>query len=460
MNLTIQSLAEICGTHVLTEKWLIAPSLRAGYQWLDSVARTGQPVVNAHVQTVGGLAIKLSKPRLRNKGLSRLTSQGAIILVDQILNRLVEQAPGYFTGSKPSLSLSQRIFYSIRDLRLAGLDESAVDPSLFEAMAKGQEIIRILESYAKELRDLKLADYADEIDLARESLADSPSALDGDVLVILPEDIDASITLKEKQLLESIPIQKKVALPVDSPESITQDRPLDNSRLLRWIREPSKAPNAGPDDGTVSIFSAVGEVNEVREVFRRCLAQKVPLDEVELLYTDRNAYVPLIYELAARLKHEFSSGEGTIATFEEGIPATYSRPGKALTAWTSWIREGFIQSTFVKILEEDVLVLPGEPTDVQRMLMVRLLRSAQIGLGEDRYLPPLESLVRRCDAKLKASEKSPDDDNGNSARERAMLENKACAAHSLKDIVKVLLALTVPQTLPSPVKTPSAVADA
>jgi len=295
--------------------------------------------------------------------------------------------------------------------------------------------------------------------MARESLTDFPGPLDRDILVIIPEDTYMGLALKERQFLESIPTDKKVALRVDSPQSLPNDRPIDSARLLRWIRDPSKAPEAMPDDRTVSVFNAVGEVNEVREVFRRCLAERISLDEVELLYTDRNAYVPIIYEIAARLSHEFASGEGLIATFDDGIPASYSRPGKALTAWTSWIMGGFLQSTFVKILEEDLLVLPGDPTDIQRLSMVRLLRSVKIGSGAERYAGPLERLATLYDRKLKAFEESPDDDNVNSD-DRATLESKVHAAHCLKDVVRKILAPVVPQTIPSPVNAPSAAADA
>ena len=70
--------------------------------------------------------------------------------------------------------------------------------------------------------------------------------------------------------------------------------------LLRWLLSPADAPPP-KSDGSAHIFRAIGEVNEIRGVLRRCLAENIPLDQVELLCTDKETYIPLIYEMFARL---------------------------------------------------------------------------------------------------------------------------------------------------------------
>ena len=64
VNTLIEHLAGACSKHRVQEKWLIAPSLRVGHQWLDQVVRAGTPIVNAHVLTVQSLAIQVIGPRL------------------------------------------------------------------------------------------------------------------------------------------------------------------------------------------------------------------------------------------------------------------------------------------------------------------------------------------------------------------------------------------------------------
>ena len=56
----IQELARVCREHLLEEKWLIAPSRRVGYQWLEAVTRAGQAAVNVHVKTLRRLADRKS----------------------------------------------------------------------------------------------------------------------------------------------------------------------------------------------------------------------------------------------------------------------------------------------------------------------------------------------------------------------------------------------------------------
>ena len=59
-NKFIQNLAASCSEHLLAEKWLIAPNRRVGNQWVEQVARMGQPAVNLRVTTFRSLVLELS----------------------------------------------------------------------------------------------------------------------------------------------------------------------------------------------------------------------------------------------------------------------------------------------------------------------------------------------------------------------------------------------------------------
>ena len=71
-NVLVRELSKVCREHLLEEKWLLAPSLRAGHEWLAAVAQAGQPVVNAHVQTVVKVALGLAAPLVADKRLERI----------------------------------------------------------------------------------------------------------------------------------------------------------------------------------------------------------------------------------------------------------------------------------------------------------------------------------------------------------------------------------------------------
>ena len=180
-----------------------------------------------------------------------------------------------------------------------------------------------------------------------------------------------------------------------------QTRTLD---LLRWLPHPDLAPTKD-SDGTVEIFRAVGEVNEVREVLRRLLARETKLDEAELLYTDAETYVPLIFEtIAAQTACDSVADEAFPATFADGIPTTYSRPGRLLSAWVAWITEDYPQTRLVRMIGEGLLTVPGEEQGFSFARLASVLRGVGIGLRRDRYLPKFDEEIE--DLK-KASQRFP-----------------------------------------------------
>ena len=95
------------------------------------------------------------------------------------------------------------------------------------------------------------------------------------------------------------------------------------------------------------------------EALRICIAKGYNLDQVELIYTDTDAYVPCIYETFLRTQFDNQSDEFDIpVTFADGIPTRYSRPGRALMAWLEWIRNGYPQTVLVQMIHDGLLELP------------------------------------------------------------------------------------------------------
>ena len=162
--------------------------------------------------------------------------------------------------------------------------------------------------------------------LAIQRLTSNDGRLPGNVLVLVPEDID--IFGLERRLVDALPTPQRIWLAVDQPAPgrMSDDDSLTDSRLLRWLPTPGLAPPPR-SDGSAVIFRAIGEVNEIRGVLRRCMAANIPLDQVEILCTDVERYIPLIYETFARLLPESESLDKIPVTFQEGIPARRFRPG-------------------------------------------------------------------------------------------------------------------------------------
>src|SRR5262245_60364657 len=90
-NRLTEALAQVCREHLLAEKWIIAPSLRVGYQWLDAVAFGGQPVLNIRVNTLRGLSLDLAAPVLAERHLAPASARCGAMIIEKIIGQLRHQ---------------------------------------------------------------------------------------------------------------------------------------------------------------------------------------------------------------------------------------------------------------------------------------------------------------------------------------------------------------------------------
>jgi len=450
MNTLGTTLAHIVRDHLLCPKWLIAPSLRVGHQWTDAVVRGGQPAVNVRVNTVKGFALDLAAPEMAVKGAKLIAADGAAILVDAIASRLLQGKSAYLSNLQPSAGLSQTMLSAIETMRLAGIDARMLRPDAFEVAAKAKDIGRLLQEYLKQLDALGLMDYAAVLRMAKNRLKTDPSALAADSLVLVPDDLE--LTALERDLLDALPKEKVRALEVDQSMTVPEGgkKTLPDSMLLRWLPSPAEAP-APKNDGTAEIFRAIGEVNEVREVLRRCLESGESLDNVEVLHTDTETYVPLVYELAWCLQPETEGATGELPiTFAEGVPVRYSRPGRALMAWLTWVADGFPQATLVRMVQDGLLKIPGHDREEFSFSSLAVtLRSIGIGLGRDRYLPKLADQIAGCERQLANPAEFADEDGVVDADRQAMAQRRLESLRLLDGLLRGLLAVT-PQPGPAP----------
>jgi ATP-dependent helicase/nuclease subunit B len=441
----------------LVGKLLIASSLRVGHQWLEAMVRDGQPAVNVRINTVKGLALDLAAPEMAAKGASLIPAEGSAILVDSIASRLLRGESGYLSGLQPSASLSQTVLSAIEAVRLAGMEAKMLRPGAFEVAAKAKDVGRLLQKYLGQLDALGLVDYAAVLRMARHRLKADPSALGDEVLILVPEDLE--LTALERELLESLPKEKLLVIGVDQPLTVREDasrphpRPLSqgergvvtDAMLLRWLPSPGESPEP-KNDGTANIFRAIGEVNEIREVFRRCLEAGRPLDEVEVLHTDTETFVPLFYELGWRLQPESEDTDrGLPITFAEGIPVRYSRPGRALMAWLAWAADDFPQATMVRMVQDGLLNIPEHDREqVSFSSLAVVLRSVGIGLERGRYSSRLAEEIGGCEHKLASPGESTDDDGRIDTDKQAAVKRRLESLRLLDGLLRGVLAITPP----------------
>lgn len=407
MNRLLEEIAQVCRHHLLDEKWLLAPSLRVGHQWLTSMARRGIPTVNVHIKTLRTVALDLAAPEMATKGLAFASDSLASLLLASVWDKIERQPKSYLLATPATTTLIDAAYATIQDIRLAGLNASDLLAEAFEVPAKAQDLCDILQAYKRILKEEHQVDYADVLAMAIEALR-LPEAQPA-ALLLVPAGLRPYAL--EQSMLETWPADRLIRLPVDGTDGRAADSGLTDAGRLAWLLAPGDAPPP-VQDGTACLFHAVGEANEVREVLRRCLEQGLPLDDVELLYTLADPYLGLIYETCQCLRSGSEATEhGLPVTLVEGVPVYYSRPGRALAAWLSWIEQDFPQDILVRMLQDDLLRLDAkEEEHLWGSRAASLLRSIPIGFGRDRYIHRIDEEIEALGYQLKNATPTDDED--------------------------------------------------
>ena len=446
-NMFIQNLAAICREHLLTEKWLLAPNRRVGNQLVEQVARTGQPAVNLRVTTFRSLVLELSGADAGKL----LSGRGAEILVSRVLHELRTQSPRYFTTLEPFPALVSALTRSMEELRSAGVNpENLLEGARGRGGEGGErqnlkmdELADLLRGYEEGLTAGGYVDHGGLLTDVAGKITSGAVTWPADRMLFVPD--DTGLGRPEERVLDLLPaVTVEGLLPVCPPDKA----PLTDLDRIAWLGSPADAPPPY-NDGSLQILGASGEVNEVRAALRRCLAQGWPFDQLEILYTDRDTYLPLIFETLARYSGlETGDLDALPASFSEGIPVRYSRPGRALIAWALWILEGFPTAALAGMVREGLLSMDGGGSLAERGTAADILRQTAPGTTHD-----LGRLIDALSTRRREAEKaSPDrQENGDEASDRKP------DASSIASLEKVLQ--TLDRSIPDPKDSLSTVLD-
>jgi ATP-dependent helicase/nuclease subunit B len=400
-------LASLCKQKPFAEKWLIAPTMRVGYQWVDQVAMTGQPVLNVRVKTLSNMILELMSETLHGMDVRLLLPLDGIVILSRLWGDEKEEN-GYLRSLEPSMALFQKLYAAIVAIRMAGLDAAQVDVAHFESERKGREIVSIVTSFLEAAEENQLIDYAGVVRLANQCLDKGETLIPDQVEILIPDYLRCKGV--EQQFLARI--RKHYAdISVDTPYPSQRDSIESDLDLLQWLPMPQEAP-ASMRDKTANIFHAVGEINEVREVFRRCLAKGYALDEVEIVCSDGDTYIPLMYELSKLYTFENSPAKaGLPVTYADGIPARYSRPGRALLAWLDWVGGGYVQAALTRMIQDGLVqVRSAEAEGLNETRLAVLFRTVKIGLGRERYVTKLDESIAALQSKLETARMATGDE--------------------------------------------------
>jgi hypothetical protein len=433
----LEALSEICERYPREEKMLITPDYSIGQQVLQALAKSGTPWMNFRMTAASAIAQDVAEEKLVAGNLKRVTGPGILAIIDDIFNSLSDTGKlKYFERHQTNTGLNHALTSVIMELRTKGISSSDINEKHLTSGNKGHDLKLILSGYEDFLKKNKLIDKAGLTMLALECLKKKRSSADGKYIILSRYYMSGL----EREFLERFAgdslmvIEDGRVFGLKGPRGVWAKEPdpgkitcLTDAERLSWLYAPREAP-APFDDGSIEMFSAIGFRNEIREIFRRIVKDRVSADQVEIVYTDPGVYVREIFSLCEKLNIP--------VTFSEGVPVYTRSPFRAITGFLAWIKHDFMEIYLRRMLEGEDIRLDAVPApDIDGPTLAHLLGISGVGWGRDRYSRVLE---KKADKSLKKAEKPLND-------EEAELKDKYIAdannARALKSLCEGLLQL-------------------
>lgn len=436
MDAFVLQLAELCRTHSTRNKWVSVPSFSVGRTLGERLVLEGTNWANLRFVTPISLALQMAAPSLVESGSNPCPDETGPALVMRLLLDLPSSTPQYFRPLADQPKMSEALWSSLKELRMAGIRSADLSGDQFVDAGKAAELKSLLHSYENYMATNHLADYALVFETAIQCRRWCPVS-DADVWLEFP--VSAQPVLV-RRFLDSLP-GSRIDTAVLDLSGIEPPRRMKEygARVCRVPLDPKSnsdrlsflmCPGGGPPperDCSVQMFRAGGMEAEIEEVFRRIVHRGMPLDSVEVVCAS-SEYGPLVWEKSQRL--------GWGVTVEAGIPPVFTRPGRALLAFCEWIENGFPASGLRRLLQSgDIAPELGDSSSAGQAART-LLRSCATW-GRRTYKSSLAALALQYRTKEADEDFEPED------RQRA--GRNARRAEVLQEWIEAVLA-TLPES--------------
>lgn len=401
MDPFFDQLKTLCRTFPTRSKWVFVPTHAVGRTLGDRLVLEGTDWANLRFVTPLDIALPMSAPFLVERGIDPSEDELGPALMMRLLLALPGEG-GYFRPLAGHPTLAQALWTTLRELRMAGLDHDALISTAFASPAKHAELVALLRAYERFLSDQKRADMATVYQEAVRHQDWCPIQSQ-DCWTELP---DANWNPLQRRLFDSLPGERlqprAFGLPgIDIPRRLKPRPALRVSpdfvtNALAFLMTP---PSSAPTEPCIQLFHAGGREAEIEEVLRRILATEAPLDQVEIACAS-DAQIALVWEKA--LRHDWP------VTLGAGIPATFTRPGRALIGLCDWIETEFAAGHFRRLLQSgDISVEEQEGFTAGQA--ARVLARAEAGWGRATYALAFTRLVKGYEARAAEADVSEDD---------------------------------------------------
>ena len=400
-NCLISELKKISGKYKLDEKILITPDFNMGRQILQNLTRSGPGWINFKTATVQSLASEIASEKLLGAGIKKISSLEQNFIIDGIFTKLAEgKNLKYFEKHTINTGIISTITDIIIELKMSGLSPEDLKDKVFISPKKAEDLRLIFLKYQDFLSKKNAADTADIIEMACKILKDSGKEKSSIKYIVLSRYPNTLLEVKFLKIISAgslTVLSEEEVYGLDIPRNRLEaegstDRldPASNLERSRWLFDIDSAPPAVNDD-TIDLFSGADYREEIYRLFGRITAGKIPLDRVEIIYTNSDPYLVSLYNICTKL--------GLPATFSEGLPGDTSRPAAALKGFLQWISDDYGESHLRKLLRYSLL----KTASGRGAQLAHALRTSKIGWGRDRYSLILDKEIAFLKDKVKDS---------------------------------------------------------
>jgi len=415
MDVFVEQLKALCKEHPTRSKWVVVPGHHVGRTIGDRLVLEGTEWANLRFVTPHGLALRMGAPYLVERGIDPSEDQLGPALIMRLLLGLPETHT-YFRPLAHEPRMAMALWSTIREMRAAGLRATDLKADAFESAEKHAELQALLDAYERHLADHKLGDQATVFEEALQHPEWCPVKPE-DAVTILPGVLWSPL---QRRLLDGLPGESRACSALGTVHSAPAPEHL----------------STGAPSTPAAFFAAGGEESEVEEVMRRILASGRKLDEVEVACAS-DGYATLLWEKACRYEWPV-----TLAT---GLPATLTRPGRALLGLIEWVEDNFaagklrrlFQSGDVRMEKTSGVFFAGDEAkktpdvfSISPARSAKLLVKAQAAWGRATYGLSLQRLAKS--SRARATEDISDD-------ERVYQERNAQEAEALAEWIDALI---------------------
>jgi ATP-dependent helicase/nuclease subunit B len=401
----VDQLKGLCAAYRTRAKWVFVPTHAIGRTLGERLVLEGTDWANLRFVTPLDVAVSMGAPFLVERGIHPSEEGlGSALMMRLMLDLPLER--GYFRPLADHPTMAQALWATVYDLRMAGIRPGAVKPEVFSSPEKHAELVALLSAYEHFLNQQKRGDVAAVYEEAlkhqdwcpiqsQDCWTELPDTNWSPLQGLLIDSTRGERIHPRAFELSGVRVPRRLVL--RSTERFAADVATNQ---LAFLMSPGSAPAQTSSRAKIALFHAGGHEAEIDEVFRRILATGASLDQVEIACAS-DAHMALIWEKA--LRHNWP------VTMGPGIPAAFTRPGRALIGLCDWIETDFSASHFRRLLQSGDLGVREESEGFTAGQAARLLGRAEAGWGRATYGLALGRLHKSYESRAADQDASDED---------------------------------------------------